>query len=163
MKKVWHIIKAVLAAVLAWVFLGRRERIKPVKPEREEELEQRVDDLKERQRRRKAKIGGTLILLLFLSWPVGATNWEALYHEAERDLDEALAIIEEYQEILEAKNREIERLSRPVWGITAGIDLGDSARWRLGVARKKGSISFGAGIGGGDAFSIWWEAGLWIR
>jgi hypothetical protein len=109
--------------------------------------------------------------------PEGYNELKALYIQAIKLLDEADQLILEYQiltadqaatikiqgAMIEKLQDNVAWLARPAWGVTAGIDLGDSAQWRLGVARKKGSISFGAGIGGGDAFSIWWEAGLWIR
>lgn len=101
-------------------------------------------------------------------------EYRRLYLEAEADLRAARELSGQKDEIIAGQNREIELLryrldrlerSNQAWGITAGIDLGDSARWRVGVARKKGTISVGAGIGGGagDAYSVWGEVGLWAR
>jgi hypothetical protein len=96
-------------------------------------------------------------------------EYKRLYLEAEADLRAARELSGQKDEIIAGQNREIELLryrlerSNQAWGITAGIDLGDSARWRVGVARKKGWLSFGAGIGGGDRFSVWGEVGLWVR
>ena len=162
MKKAIKAMLAALIGILAIVFLGRKEKVEPVKTEREKELEQRVDDLKERQRRRKAKIGGTLILLLFLSWPATATDWETLYRETEADLDEALAIVAEYQDIIEEKNKEIERLSKPAWGLGGGLEVAESPRWSLGVSKKQGWKSWTLGVSGPD-FGIFGFYTFWLQ
>lgn len=95
--------------------------------------------------------------------------YKQLYLEAEADLWAARELSRQKDEIIASQSREIELLryrlerSNQAWGITAGIDLGDSARWRVGVVRKKGWLSFGAGIGGGDRFSVWGSVTLWLQ
>lgn len=146
-----------------------------------------------RERKNKLRRGGLMLIicvgLCLVAGPARAAiegdiyipedynELKALYIQAIELLDEADQLILEYQilttnqaatiEIQEAMIEELQdsvvRLTRPAWGVTAGIDLDDSVRWRLGVTRKKGIISFGAGIGGGDAFSVWGEVGLWIQ
>lgn len=85
-------------------------------------------------------------------------QYKALYLEAEADLQTARYLSEQKNDIIASLKK-----SNQAWGIIAGIDLGDSARWRVGVARKKGWLSFGAGIGGGDRFSVWGSVTLWLQ
>lgn len=95
-------------------------------------------------------------------------HYKQLYLEAEADLWAARELSRQKDEIIASQSREIELLryrlerSNQAWGITAGIDLGESARWRLGVARKKGIFSFAGGVGGGDRFYAWVSATLWL-
>lgn len=108
--------------------------------------------------------------------PEGYNELKALYIQAIELLDEADQLILEYQilttdqaatietqeAMIEELQDDVARLARPAWGVTAGIDLGDSARWRLGVARKTGWLSFSGGIGGGDSFGVWGSVTLWL-
>lgn len=95
-------------------------------------------------------------------------QYKALYLEAEADLQTARYLSEQKNDIIASQGQEIELLgyrlkkNNQAWGITAGIDLDGSARWRLGVARKKGILSFAGGIGGGDEFYIWGSVTLWL-
>lgn len=96
-------------------------------------------------------------------------EYKRLYLEAEADLRAAKELSLQKDEIITSQGQEIKLLryqlerSNQAWGITAGIDLGDSAKWRVGVVRKKGWLSFGAGIGGGDRFSVWGSVTLWLQ
>jgi len=97
-------------------------------------------------------------------------EYKRLYLEAEEDLRAARELSRQKDEIIASQSREIELLryqlvrSNQAWGLTGGVALtGKGVQWSLGVARKKGIISFGAGFGGGDAFSVWGEVGLWIQ
>lgn len=96
-------------------------------------------------------------------------EYKRLYLEAEANLRAARELSLQKDEIITSQGQEIKLLrhqlerSNQAWGITTGIDLGDSARWRVGVVRKKGWLSFGIGIGGGERFSVWGEAGFWVR
>ena len=85
-------------------------------------------------------------------------QYKALYLEAEADLWAARELSRQKDEIIASLEK-----SNRAWGVVGGVELGNSFQWRLGVARKKGIISFGGGIGGGDGFSLWGEVGLWIR
>lgn len=85
-------------------------------------------------------------------------EYKQLYLEAETDLWVARELSRQKDEIIASLEK-----SNRAWGVVGGVELGNSFQWRLGVARKKGIISFGAGIGGGDGFSVWGEVGLWIR
>lgn len=83
-------------------------------------------------------------------------EYKQLYLEAEADLRAARELSGQKDEIIASLEK-----SNRVWGVVGGVELGNSFQWRLGVARKKGIISFGAGIGSGDGFSVWGEVGLW--
>lgn len=95
-------------------------------------------------------------------------QYKQLYLEAEADLWAARELNGQKDEIITGQRQESELLryrlerSNQAWGITAGIDLVNSARWRVGVARKKGILSFAGGIGGGDRFYAWVSATLWL-
>lgn len=84
--------------------------------------------------------------------------YKQLYLEVEADLRAVRELSGQKDEIIASLEK-----SNRAWGVVGGVELGNSFQWRLGVARKKGIISIGTGIGGGDAFSVWGEAGLWIR
>lgn len=156
--------------------------------ENQREIRSRLDSETETWRDKVKKLHrlGTIVILclLFAARPVLAVyipeDYEELkvrYLVAIELLDEADRMLAEYQALDDMRMATIEkqaarineleldvhRLNCPSWGITGGIDLADSARWRLGVARKKGIISIGTGVGGGDGFSLWGEVGLWIR
>ena len=156
--------------------------------ENQNEIRTRLDNETETWRDKVKKLHrlGTIIILclLFAVRPVLAVyipeDYEELkvrYLAAIELLDEADQIILEYQSLvtdqantiqeqvamIDELEKDVFKLSQPAWGITGGIDLADSARWRLGVARKSGMISFGGGVGGGAGFSLWGEVGLWAR
>lgn len=82
--------------------------------------------------------------------------YKQLYLEVEADLRAVRELSGQKDEIIASLEK-----SNRAWGVVGGVELGNSFQWRLGVARKKGIISFGAGIGGGDGFSVWGEVGLW--
>ena len=156
--------------------------------ENQNEIRTRLDNETETWRDKVKKLHrlGTIIILclLFAVRPVLAVyipeDYEELkvrYLAAIELLDEADQIILEYQSLVTDQANTIQeqaamidklqdnvvRLSRPAWGLVGGIDLADRSRWRLGAGRKKGILSFGGGVGGGDGFSLWGEVGLWLR
>lgn len=159
--------------------------------ENQNEIRTRLDSETETWRDKVNKLRrGSLVLLICVGLclaaspvradvyiPEGYDELKSLYIQAIGLLDEADQIILEYQYLatdqantiqeqaamIDKLQTDVFKLSRPSWGITGGIDLADSARWRLGVARKKGIISFGGGFGGGAGFSLWGEVGLWAR
>ena len=97
-------------------------------------------------------------------------EYKRLYLKAEEDCRAARELSAQKDEIIAAWKREIEvlqyRLKRSAraWGLTGGVTLtGNDAQWSVGVARKKGWLSFGAGIGGGDRFSVWGSVTLWLQ
>jgi len=95
-----------------------------------------------------------------------AQEYQKLYEEAEAEVTRLLSQIEILDAEVERLVGYIDRYCRPAWGLTGGLEVtGQGPQWILGVIRKKGAISVGAGIGGGagDAFSVWGEVGLWIR
>lgn len=85
-------------------------------------------------------------------------KYKVLYYEAEEDLRTARELSRQKDDIITALSR-----SNQTWGLVGRAEIGQKIGWQLGVVRKNRNISFGAGIGGGDAFSVWGEAGLWIR
>jgi hypothetical protein len=158
--------------------------------EKQETIRTDLDIKTESWRERKERLRrGSLILVICVGLCLVASPARAevyipedyeklkeLYIQAIALLDEADSLIAEYQSLVTDQARTIEeqaamiedlernvvRLTRPAWGVTAGIDLDDSVRWRLGVARKTGWLSLGGGIGGGDGFSVWGSVTLWL-
>lgn len=95
-----------------------------------------------------------------------AQEYRALYEEAEAEVDRLLGQIEILDTEVERLAKYIERHCQPAWGLTAGIDLADGARWQLGVSRKSGILSFGGGVSGGDEgdeFGVWGSMTLWLQ
>ena len=85
-------------------------------------------------------------------------KYKVLYYEAEEDLRTARELGRQKDNIITVLSR-----SNQTWGLVGRAEIGQKIGWQLGVVRKNRNISFGAGIGGGDAFSVWGEVGLWIR
>lgn len=85
-------------------------------------------------------------------------EYRRLYLEAEEDLRTARELDRQKDGIITALSR-----GNQTWGLVGRAEIGQKIGWQLGVVRKNRNISFGAGIGGGDGFSVWGEVGLWIR
>lgn len=99
---------------------------------------------------------------------------KALYIAAWGLLDEADKMILEYQSLADEQAEKLEdqaaiindlqedlyRLSRPAWGLTGGLEIADVAKYKVGIAYKKGILSYAAGFGGGD-FCIWGSVTVW--
>ena len=107
--------------------------------------------------------------LLALETALKEEYWR-LYLEAEADLLVAQKLSQQKDEIIAAQAREIDflrqRLDRQIraWGLTGGVTLtGNDTQWSMGVARKKGILSFAGGIGGGNQFRVWAEVTIWLQ
>lgn len=85
-------------------------------------------------------------------------EYRRLYLEAEENLRTARELSRQKDDIITALSR-----SNQTWGLVGRAEIGQKIGWQLGVVKKSRNMSFGAGIGGGDAFSVWGEVGLWIR
>ena len=176
----------------------RNRRIK-ADIERQEAIEAGLEAETESWRDRVDKLrrGGLLVLVLTLglmfAGPVRAQDvyipadydslktayvlaWELL-DEADQIMINQQALIQdkdqtivELQEIVSDQEKRIYRLTKPSWGITGGVEVGDGggagAGWKLGIARKWngasgiGAISVAGGIGG-ERFCIWGAVTLW--
>ncbi len=85
-------------------------------------------------------------------------EYRRLYLEAEEDLRTARELGRQKDDIISALSRD-----NQTWGLVGRAEIGQKIGWQLGVVRKNRNISFGAGIGGGEGFSVWGEVGFWVR
>lgn len=102
---------------------------------------------------------------------------KVLYIEAMELLDEADKIISEHQSLATDQSKTIQtqatmineleqdifRLSRPVWGVTGGVEFADSARFMMGLSRRYNSTSWTIGFTKGEQLGIFGMYSLWLQ
>lgn len=158
--------------------------------ENQREARTRLDSVAESWRDKVNKLRrGNLILIVcawLCLWPNAARaevyvpedyhELKALYLEAMELLDEADKLILEYQalaadqartiqeqtDMIDGLQGEVFRLSRPVWGITGGVEIADSAWWMMGLSRRYKWTSWTIGFTGPE-IGIFGMYSLWLQ
>ncbi len=138
--------------------------------EKDGELKERTDKLKEQVNKRRSGLLLILCLGLVLCRPAAALyipdDYETLkeyYIQADNELTEALTTIDEYQKRETVYLNRLSYYQTPRWCLIAGMYVDDGAKLKLGIGKKYEYYLVSTGIVYRESIGVYCEAAIWLQ